>query len=63
MLDLRESQLLLDHEGKEYHHYDYFCQLYRAEIISLNRTLESLMRNGLLPAKYNITTLFSAAVR
>ena len=37
--DLHDMEYRLDHEGKEFHHYDEFCQLYRAEIINLNRTL------------------------
>jgi len=61
-MDLREAQLLLDHEGSEFHHYDYFCQLYRAEIISLNRSLDSLMKNGLLPTSYHITSMYSLPV-
>ena len=31
VLDLKDAQLHLDHEGKEFHHFDYFCQLYRFE--------------------------------
>ncbi len=27
MLDLKDTQLHLDHEGKEFHHFDYFCQV------------------------------------
>lgn len=53
--DLLEMEYRLDHEGKEFHHFNYFCQLYRAEIVSLNRTLDALLRNGLLPPTYIIT--------
>ena len=37
--DLLDMEWRLDHEGKEFHHFDDFCQLYRAEILNLNRTL------------------------
>ena len=52
--------LFQDHEGKEFHHYDYFCQLYRAEIVSLNRTLDLLMRQGILPTTYHISSIPSS---
>ncbi len=39
--DLLDMEWRLDHEGKEFHHFDDFCQLYRAEILNLNRTLVS----------------------
>ena len=40
----------LDKEGREYHHYEDFCKLYRAEILNLNRMIDTLMRNGMLPS-------------
>jgi hypothetical protein len=40
----------LDKEGREYHHYEDFCKLYRVEILNLNRTLDALMRSGMLPS-------------
>ena len=46
----------LDKEGKEFHHYDDFCQLYRAEILNLNRILDALVRNGVLPSNFIIST-------
>ena len=51
-MDLREMQAKLDKEGKEYHHFHDFFKLYRAEIASLNRTLDSLVRSGVVPASY-----------
>jgi hypothetical protein len=36
VLDLKDAQLHLDHEGKEFHHFDYFCQLYRFETSTTN---------------------------
>jgi len=53
--DLLEMEYRLNHEAKEFHHYDYFCRYYRAEIIALNRILDSLLKNGLLPITYIIT--------
>ncbi len=53
-------QLRMDHEGKEFHHFDYFCQHYRTEILDLNRTLESLVRSGILPQTYHITHMGSS---
>ena len=50
--DLREMQRRLEKEGREFHHYDDFCRLYRAEILNLNRTLDALARNGILPASF-----------
>jgi len=52
LLELRDAQLLLDYEGRTFHHFDYFCQLYQTEIICLNRMLETLFKNGLLPPKF-----------
>ena len=49
-------QCRLDKEGKEFHHYDDFCQLYRAEILNLNRILDALVRNGVLPSNFIIST-------
>ena len=46
----------MDNEGKEFFHFDHFCQHYRTQIMDLNRTLDSLMRGGLLPPTYQITT-------
>ena len=40
--DLLDMEWRLDHEGKEFHHFDDFCQLYRAEILNLNRTLVNI---------------------
>ena len=54
--DLREMQWRLDKEGREFHHYDDFCQLYRAEILNLNRILDTLVRNGVLPSNFIIST-------
>lgn len=50
--DLREMLRRLEKEGREFHHYDDFCRLYRAEILNLNRTLDALARNGILPASF-----------
>ena len=50
--DLREMQRRLEKEGREFHHYDDFCRLYRAEILNLNRTLDALARNGVLPSSF-----------
>ena len=49
-------QFRLDKEGREFHHYDDFCQLYRAEILNLNRILDALVRNGVLPSNFIIST-------
>ena len=49
-------QFRLDKEGREFHHYDDFCQLYRAEILNLNRILDALVRNGVLPSNFVIST-------
>lgn len=47
--DLREMEWRLDKEGREYHHFDEFRQMYKAEIKNLNRILESLVRTGVVP--------------
>jgi hypothetical protein len=47
--DLLDMEWRLDHEGKEFHHFDEFCQLYRAEILNLNRTLVSTLFFTLSP--------------
>lgn len=47
--DLREMQWRLDKEGQEFHHHDDFARMYQAEIKNLNRILESLSRNGVIP--------------
>ena len=52
----REMEWRLDKEGREYHHYEDFCKLYRAEILNLNRMLDTLMRNGMLPANFQLPT-------
>ena len=49
-------QFRLDKEGREFHHYDDFCQLYRAEILNLNRILDALVRNGVLPSNFIISS-------
>ena len=51
-LQLREAEGKLDMEGKEYHHYDDFCKVYKSQILNLNRTLDSLVRNGTIPPSY-----------
>ena len=52
----REMEWRLDKEGREYHHYEDFCKLYRAEILNLNRMLDTLMRNGMLPSNFQLPT-------
>ena len=49
-------QFRLDKEGRQLYHYDDFCQLYRAEILNLNRILDALVRNGVLPSNFIIST-------
>ncbi len=53
----------LDKEGREFHHYEDFCKLYRAEIVNLNRTLDSLMRNGMLPSNLQMPLSSLSTVR
>merc|ERR1740129_983761 len=52
--DLREMEWRLDKEGREYHHYEDFCKLYRSEILNLNRRLDMLSKNGMLPGNLNL---------
>lgn len=51
---IREMEWRLDKEGREYHHYEDFCKLYRAEILNLNRMLDTLSKNGMLPSNLNL---------
>ena len=44
----------LDKEGREYHHYEDFCKLYRAEILNLNRMLDTLTKKGMLPSNLQL---------
>jgi len=44
--DIREVEFRLDKEGKEYHHFEEFAKMYRAEVKSLTRTLEQLQKHG-----------------
>ena len=44
----------LDKEGREYHHFEDFCKLYRSEILNLNRMLDMLSKNGMLPGNLNL---------
>ncbi len=48
--DLREMEFRLDKEGREFHHHDDFFRMYQAEIKNLDRILDSLVRNGVIPA-------------
>ena len=50
--DLREMEWRMDKEARDFHHYDQFVQIYFAEIKNLNRTIDTLIRSGLLPADY-----------
>ena len=50
----REMEWRLDKEGREYHHYEDFCKLYRSEILNLNRMLDMLSKNGMLPGNLNL---------
>lgn len=52
----REMEWRLDKEGREYHHYEDFCKLYRAEIVNLNRMLDTLQRNGMIPNNLELPT-------
>ena len=56
---IREMEWRLDKEGREYHHYEDFCKLYRSEIVNLNRMLDTLMKNGMLPSNLQLPTSFS----
>ena len=47
-------QWRLDKEGREYHHYEDFCRMYRSEILNLNRMLDTLMKNGMLPTNLQL---------
>ncbi|CAB4054353.1 AGAP [Lepeophtheirus salmonis] len=51
--DLREVEWKMDKEGRDFHHYDDFVQSYFAEIKNLNRTIDTLIQKGLLPADYH----------
>ena len=51
---IREMEWRLDKEGREYHHYEDFCKLYRSEILNLNRMLDMLSKNGMLPGNLNL---------
>ncbi|XP_023322812.1 BUD13 homolog isoform X2 [Eurytemora carolleeae] len=44
--DIIDVEYRLDKEGKEFHHYEDFAQMYRAEVKSLVRTLDQLQRHG-----------------
>ena len=50
----REMEWRLDKEGREYHHFEDFCKLYRSEILNLNRMLDMLSKNGMLPGNLNL---------
>ena len=52
--DLQEMQWRLDKEGKEFHHFDGFAQMYNAEIKNLNRILDSLVRTGMIPTGFQM---------
>ena len=54
VLFIREMEWRLDKEGREYHHYEDFCKLYRSEILNLNRMLDMLSKNGMLPGNLNL---------
>ena len=54
ILLIREMEWRLDKEGREYHHYEDFCKLYRSEILNLNRMLDMLSKNGMLPGNLNL---------
>ena len=49
-------QWRLDKEGKEFHHFDGFAQMYTAEIKNLNRILDSLVRTGMIPTGFNMSS-------
>ena len=51
---IREMEWRLDKEGREYHHYEDFCKLYRSEILNLNRMLDMLSKSGMLPGNLNL---------
>merc|ERR1711953_271669 len=44
--DIREVEFRLDKEGKDFHHFEDFAKMYRAEVKSLTRTLEQLQKHG-----------------
>ena len=54
ILLIREMEWRLDKEGREYHHYEDFCKLYRSEILNLNRMLDMLSKSGMLPGNLNL---------
>eukprot|EP00090_Calanus_glacialis_P007611 TRINITY_DN16050_c0_g1_i1.p1 TRINITY_DN16050_c0_g1~~TRINITY_DN16050_c0_g1_i1.p1 ORF type:complete len:377 (-),score=139.92 TRINITY_DN16050_c0_g1_i1:90-1220(-) len=44
--DIREVEFRLDKEGKDFHHFEDFAKMYRAEVKSLTRTLDQLQKHG-----------------
>ena len=52
--DLREMEWRLDKEGREFYHHEGFAKMYIAEVKSLDRTLDSLARTGLIPSGFSM---------
>ena len=44
----------LDKEGREFHHYDEFYRMYMAEVKNLDRILDSLVKEGMIPSGFDI---------